>query len=290
MTPKRFAWLVIVILIGCRSQFAQNKTFYTSTGEAHVDVLVTRDGSLVNNLKATDFEVFDNGVRQKIVSAELQLQMPIDAILVFDMSSSIKGELLDHLKDALHELLSDFSEKDRAALITFNQAVVLGSPLTGNFELVKSALEQTQPSGNSSLIDACYAGLILAKSGSELPLMIIFSDGRDTFSWLTGEMVLETAKRNNSVVYAISTQRRPKKSFLNDLTSFTGGNLFEVESTGDLASAFLDAIREFRYRYLLAYTPEGVSGEGWHELDVRVKSKSVKVRYRPGYIRGATDE
>jgi hypothetical protein len=66
--------------------------------------------------------------------------------------------------------------------------------------------------------------------------------------------------------------------------------LFEVESTGDLASAFLDAIREFRYRYLLAYTPEGVSGEGWHELDVRVKSKSVKVRYRPGYIRGATDE
>ncbi|MEJ2245556.1 MAG: hypothetical protein P8Y80_05645, partial [Acidobacteriota bacterium] len=116
------------------------------------------------------------------------------------------------------------------------------------------------------------------------------SDGRDTFSWLTGEMVLETAKRNNSVVYAISTQRRPKKSFLNDLTSLTGGNLFEVESTGDLASAFLDAIKEFRYRYLLAYTPEGVSEEGWHELDVRVKSKSATVLYRPGYMRVASDK
>lgn len=289
MTAKRFAWLVIVILIGFRSQFAQI-TFHTSTGEAHVDVLVTRKGLPVNNLKASDFEVFDNGVRQKIEYAEFQQHEPINAILVFDMSSSIQGELLDHLKDALHELLSDFSEKDRAALITFNQTLVLGSPLTGNFELVKSALEQTQPSGNSSLRDACYAGMILAKSGSELPLVIIFSDGRDTFSWLTGEMVLETAKRNNSVVYAISTQRRPKKSFLNDLTSLTGGNLFEAESTGDLASAFLDAIREFRYRYLLAYTPEGVSEEGWHELEVRVKSKSVTVLYRPGYMRGASDK
>jgi VWFA-related protein len=289
MTVKRFAWLVIVMLIGFRLQFAQI-TFHTSTGEAHVDVLVTRNDVPVNDLKASDFEVFDNGVRQKIESAELQLEMPIDAMLVFDMSSSIEGELLDQLKDALHELLSDFSEKDRAALITFNQAIVLGSPLTRNVELVKSALEQTHPSGNSSLRDACYAGLILAKSGSELPLMIIFSDGRDTFSWLTGEMVLETAKRNNSVVYAISTQRRPKKSFLNDLTSLTGGNLFEVESTGDLASAFLDAIKEFRYRYLLAYTPEGVSEEGWHELDVRVKSKSATVLYRPGYMRVASDK
>jgi VWFA-related protein len=290
MTAKRFAWLVIVILIAFRSQFAQKSTISVSSRNVLVGVLATQNGLPVNDLKASDFEIFDNGVRQEIEYAELQQYEPINVILVFDMSRSIKGELLDQLKDALHELLSDFSEKDRAALIIFNQTVVLGSPLTSNFELVKSALEQTQPSGNSSLIDACYAGLILAKSESELPLIITFSDGRDTFSWLTGEMVLETAKRNNSVVYAISTQRRPKKSFLNDLTSFTGGNLFEVESTGDLASAFLDAINEFRYRYLLAYSPEGVSEEGWHELDVRVKSKSVTVRYRPGYMRGASDK
>ena len=290
MTPKRFAWLTIIILIGFRSSIAQEEIkFSVSTGSVPVPVLVTRDGLPVNDLKASDFEVFDNGVRQEIESASLQLHEPIDVILVFDMSGSVGGELLDHLKNAVQGLLAGFTQKDRAAFIMFNQAVVLGSALTEDLESIKSALDRAQPSGNSSLIDASYAGLILAKKGRELPLIIIFSDGLDTSSWLSSEMVLETAKRSDSVVYAISTQRRTKESFLNDLTDLTGGNFFEVGSSGDLPSKFLDAIKEFRYRYRLSFAAQAESEECWHKLEVRVKSKSATIRTRPGYDSCASD-
>lgn len=288
MRIKLSAFLAIFIAIGSYISSAQNRTFSISSEEVRVDVLATEDGKPLLDLRASDFEISDNGVRQEIEFARLQQHMPINATLVFDMSRSVVGEQLNHLKDAALGLLADFGDEDRAALITFNHAVVLGSELTGDFSEIKSALDQTKPFGRSSLIDASYAGLVLAESGSELPLIIIFSDGRDTLSWLTDDTVLETAKRNDSVVYAISTSRRPQKSFLKNLTELTGGTLFEVESTDNLETVFLDILKEFRTRYLLAYTPRGVSRTGWHKLDVRVKNKSATIRTRPGYMRSAS--
>ena len=75
---------------------------------------------------------------------------------------------------------------------------------------------------------------------------------------------------------------RARPDFLRDLTSFTGGRLFEVEKTDKLDAIFLGILQEFRQRYLVSYTPRGVTKEGWHKLDVAVKHKGV-VKARPGY-------
>lgn len=287
MRTKLSVLLGIFIVISSYISSAQNSTFSISSEEVRVDVLATKDGKPLLDLMASDFEISDNGVMQEIEYAQLQQHMPINATLVFDMSRSVVGEQLNHLKNAAFGLLAEFGDDDRAALITFNSAVVLGSELTGDITKIQSALDQTKPFGNSSLIDASYAGLVLAESGSELPLIIIFSDGLDTNSWLTDDNVLETAKRNDSVVYAISTSWRPQKSFLKNLTELTGGTLFEVESTDNLEKVFLDILKEFRTRYLLAYTPRGVDMPGWHKLDVRAKNQATTVRTRPGYMRSA---
>jgi hypothetical protein len=126
---------------------------------------------------------------------------------------------------------------------------------------------------------------LLAESGSELPLLIIFSDGLDTFSWLTGEAVLETAKHHDVVVYAVSTRRLPDKSFLSDLVEITAGSLFEADIIENLPAVFLRILDEFRQRYLLTYIPTGVSQSGWHKLEVRVKHRTAKIRARAGYMR-----
>jgi VWFA-related protein len=153
------------------------------------------------------------------------------------------------------------------------------------------------------LIDASYAGLILAQSRPDPTLIIIFSDGRDTLSWLTSDAVLEAAKRNEAVAYGVSSERilgrtllsaeslfasedrMPKKTFLNDLIKLTGGSLMLVDSNMDLAAAFGSILNEFRHRYLVTYTPHGVPESGWHTIDVRVKNRSAKVTTRPGYMR-----
>jgi Ca-activated chloride channel family protein len=291
MMQRRFMRSLVFIMAGVLQAAAQEEhTFRVETEEVRIDVLAAEGGRPVTDLKAADFEVLDNGVPQEIRYAKLQQKMPVSVTLVFDMSRSVSGSLLAHLKDAAYRLLADLKDEDRAALITFSNAVVLGSPLTRDLTRVKLALDRAQPLGNSSLIDASYAGLVLAETQSDFPFLIIFSDGLDTFSWLTGKSVLETAKRNDAVVYAVSACRLPDETFLRDLTQLSGGSLFEVEATEDLAAMFLKILDEFRRRYLVSYTPQGVSESGWHKLDVSVKRRGVKVRARPGYMRKSPAE
>ena len=66
----------------------------------------------------------------------------------------------------------------------------------------------------------------------------------------------------------------------------TGGGWLEVRSTAELARTFVAIFDEFRYRYLLTYTPTGVDDDGWHALEVRVKRRGAAVSAaRPGYFR-----
>jgi len=287
MIQRRAVFFAILFTAGSLAADDQEYTFSIAAEEVRVDVLVTDKGRPIADLGAADFEVLDDGVPQEIQYAKPQRQMPISATLVFDMSRSVAGQLLDRLKEAASRFLADLKMEDRVALVTFNHAVFLGSPPTREIERVQRALDQAQSFGNSSLIDASYAGLVLAKSAAELPLLIIFSDGLDTFSWLTGEAVLETAKGSDVVVYGVSTRRLPKKSFLSDLAEFTGGTLLEVDTIENLPAVFLRILDEFRRRYLLTYIPRGVSESGWHKLEVRVKRRSAKVQARPGYMRNS---
>jgi hypothetical protein len=48
--------------------------------------------------------------------------------------------------------------------------------------------------------------------------------------------------------------------------------------------AFETILREFRSRYILSYSPQGVPGDGFHHLDVRVKRRGLTVKSRPGYL------
>jgi len=81
----------------------------------------------------------------------------------------------------------------------------------------------------------------------------------------------------------VSASVRGTPPFLRDLTSQTGGTVFEVDSTTDLSSKFVDILREFRQRYLVGYSPRGVSKEGWHRLEVRVKGRKATIKARLGY-------
>jgi VWFA-related protein len=308
MMPRWMVSVVIILVIGALIASAQDLTFPVSVGEIYADVLVLENKKPVSGLKAADFEIFDNGVAQEIQYISLRKQTPISAILVFDMSRSVAGELLEHLRDAAFGLLNDLKDGDQAALIAFSNSVVLGSPLTRNFSGIKLALNQVNPVGNSSLLDGSYAGLVLADSLSEPTLLILLSDGRDTSSWLTSEAVLETAKNtrhNDVVVYAVSTAKMQKNSFvwpkfeigsgdrsldnpfLRQLTKATGGSLVEIESEHELSSAFHSILEEFRLRYLIHWVPRGVSSGGWHKVEVRVKRPSATVKARPGYTLGS---
>jgi len=276
------AWALSAIVPAAQSQLP---TFSSRVEAVRVDVLVTDGGKPVGGLRAADFEVFDNGVRQTVdfVSAE---QLPLNVVFTFDLSGSIVGERLANLREASHAVLDGLKADDQAALVTFNSAVLVGPGLTRDVRLVKAAIDRAEPMGNTSLVDASFAGLMLVEADVGRGLVIVFSDGVDTASWLGSKAVLDVAKRSDAVVYAVSAGLNRRAEFLGDLTEQTGGRLFTIESTRDLSGVFLEVLDEFRQRYLLSYSPAGVSPGGWHPLTVRVKGRNATVRARPGYLAG----
>jgi len=251
-----------------------------------VDVLVTERGAPVRGLQAGDFEVRDNDVLQQIDLVDPDAAS-VNAILALDLSQSVVGEQLVHLRRAGHALVDALKPTDQAALIGFSHLIVLGSTLTRDLDRVHDALNRTTAIGMTSVADACFTSLILSESDPGRALVLVFSDGVDTASWLSTDAVLDIAKRSDAVVYGISATSAasgPKSTFLQDLSSATGGSLLEISSTRDLSRDFLSVLEEFRQRYLLSYTPRGVSREGYHRLSVKVKGRDVKVKARPGYL------
>src|SRR5438093_7668495 len=128
--------------------------------------------------------------------------------------------------------------------------------------------------------------MMVGESDVGRALLITFSDGLDTASWLTPDAVLESAKRSDVVAYSAAIDTVGGAPFLRDLSAFTGGTLYKIESTKDLRAAFIRILEEFRHRYLVSYTPRGVSRDGWHKLDVRVKNRRASIKARPGYLAG----
>ena len=54
----------------------------------------------------------------------------------------------------------------------------------------------------------------------------------------------------------------------------------------DLSAVFRSILDEFRYRYLITYTPAHVAKDGWHKLEVKVNRAGARVKARPGYQAG----
>ncbi len=286
MNARLRTTVALLLWAGTAAPLGQTPTFSSRVEAVRVDVLVTHDGQPVRGLRPADFAIDDNGVPQQVdlVSSE---QLPLNVILTLDMSSSVAGGPLEHLRRAGRTVMDGLRTGDRAALITFSHVVTMGAPLTADLGLVRRALDASEAIGSTSLVDASYAAMVLGESDVGRSLVLVFSDGLDSASWLSPDEVLDIAKRSDAVVYGVSTGLSPKPGFLADLSETTGGAIFKVESTKNLSAVFLSVLDEFRNRYVVSYSPRGVSPGGWHQLTVRVKGRNATVKARPGYFAGS---
>jgi VWFA-related protein len=261
----------------------QRPTFSSGVEAVRVDVLVTDHGRPVPGLRPSDFELKDNGVVQRIDIVDTA-ETPLNVVLVFDTSESTAGQPLEQLRAAGRALLDDLDPRDRAALIGFDDSVQLRARLSADRTRVRAALDEAAPGGGTALVDAAFGGVTVAESEAGRSLAIVFSDGIDTSSWLAPETAVDLARRGAVVVYGVTASAARKARFLRDLAEATAGRVMEVESSADLGATFLQILREFRQRYVIAFSPRGVGGAGWHSLDVRLTSRRGTVTARRGYF------
>jgi VWFA-related protein len=282
MRARAFTASLVVLVVASAQD--QAPVFRSTAESVRVDVEVTRDGRPVTGLTPSDFEVLDNGVPQRVDYAGLEA-IPLNLVFVIDGSSSVDGERAERLRRACQAMLAELKGDDQAGLVVFGDSVIVGTPLTRNLGLVRDAVDQPLPLGQTALVDAVQAGVLLAESEPGRALVIVFSDGVEVTSYLPADAVVETAKRSDAVVYAVALRGVGRPPFLRDVAEASGGELFEIESARDIEAAFRGVIESFRHRYLVSYTPSGVDRAGWHQLRVRVKARGASVKARPGYTR-----
>jgi VWFA-related protein len=303
----RFAIAVATLAIGTVALPAQQPPaplFKAGVDAVKVDALVTRRGHPVGGLTAADFELLDNGVPQTVASVALE-SVPVNVVLILDVSGSVAGERLAALANAGRAAIEALRPIDRAAVATFSNEIEWRTPMTTDRSSLLADLDHLVAAGGTSLYDAAYAGMLLSVAGGSRTLCLIFSDGRDTSSWLPASSVLDMASRSDAVVYGVATEHHerpvdrvmanpdrrsspwgtarvaPVNAFLEQIAAATGGRVLQADDH-DLPSSFANIVKEFQNRYLLMFTPSQ-DAPGWHAVEVRVKGHVADVQARRGY-------
>lgn len=288
--------------------------FTVNVDAVNLDVLVTDRGRPVSDLSIADFAVRDNGVAQQIVSVTHE-DRPVDLFFVIDRSYSVTGKPLDSLREAARMLLDELGAEDRAALLTFSHSLHMAVPLSADRSAMRAALDALRPAGATSLSDAVYTALLLREGTPNRAMVLVFSDGRDSSSWMPASAVLDLARQTDVVVYGITLQAdRPSAPpppvlrgragavmiaappppadghadsasvFLEEIAAASGGQLFQTDNPGRLRELFLEALRDMKARYTVSYVPQGVDRKGWHAIDVTLTRRRGDVTARAGYL------
>lgn len=281
MTYRLPAAAVVLACLSTASVSSSDQAaFRSSVDVVEVDAAVTRGGKAVAGLTADNFVVTDNGVAQDITAVLLAAE-PIRLTLVLDVSKSTAGSRLASLIKASRAMVHALRPEDQVSLITFSHRVSSIVPMGHDRDAVNNALTALAGDGATALRDAVYMGLATVSDDHSRALMLLFSDGFDTASFLTQDTVLDAAKRSNAVVHAVHF--RPDE-FLGRLAESTGGRTWSAESDRQLEELFGRVLDEMRARYLLTYSPSGPRKPGWHQIKVSLKGARGEVIAKQGYF------
>jgi VWFA-related protein len=293
MASRPFSWILCLglsygLLAGAphaeRPSKGPQAQFAARAEGVLVDVEVTRGGKPVEGLTASDFSLRDDGVPQTIEVSPSSTG-PVNTVLALDNSDSTAGQRLLELTAAGQTFIDNLVAGDRAGLITFNHFVQPVLPLTEDLSAVRVALGRLRPQGNTALIDGVYASLLTAQNAIGATLIVVYTDGVDTASWLDGDEVVDAATRSNAVVEAVVARSAHAYPELRRVVDATAGQIVEVGPRSDLRREFARLLAEFRHRYLVTFMPQGVAPAGYHRLDLRVRGSGLVVQARPGYLR-----
>jgi len=261
---------------------------------------VVRDhkGRFVQDLKARDFEIVDDGRTRAI--ADLQNDVAgVSVAFLFDVSGSMYGRMTDAREAATHVLNWLDAERDEAAVFTFDTRLDEQAPFTVGLKTLPRSLERVVPFGATSLHDAiAQTATRLGTREGRRRAVVVFTDGVDNASRMKPEAVSAMASAIDVPVYLfgivpsidnpgedVSTvERSALTGTLANLATWTGGHVFLASTPGQRSIAARQIVDELRHQYVIAFEASG--RPGWHPLVVRARNKDLTVRARSGYIAG----
>ena len=289
-------WIAALFAMAAGWAPAAQQQFRATVDAVAVDVSVKNGNTPVLGLTVADFTLLDNGVPQRIDAVSIE-SLPIDVTLLLDVSGSTQGTLLPRLKAAVTESAALLTPRDTIRLLTFSNAVQEAFDFKPSESLPN--LSRLAAGGGTSFHEGLIAAMIKSRPTERRHLIIAFTDGTDTSSFLGYDAARDVALRSDAVVHVVLGRDPvgfgwlgPSNQDVAVLTALTGGGSTEFSRTGTapIGKVFTKVIEDFRTSYVLRYTLSGVPRAGWHDITVRLnRSGTFVIRAKKGYAGALPD-
>jgi Ca-activated chloride channel homolog len=254
-----------------------------------------------HNRPATDiprdsFQVFEEGVEQKIEVFESETQQPLDLALMIDASLSAHKEIAFEQDAAAHFIKQVLRPGDRLSVFAISEDVTQLASYSDNVSALQAAVHHMPAGAGTSIYDALLLGSrTLERRGSDRRRVIILvTDAGETTSTADFDAARKAAVRSGSLLYTIvirpvkneSGRNTAGEHALETITDTTGGAMFFPDTVEELDSIFNQIDRELRTQYRLGYypTPRGPANT-YRKIEVKVAG-NYQVRSRKTYLTG----
>jgi Ca-activated chloride channel family protein len=272
------------------------------TFEVRLPVTVTnRDGKekdkLVAGMSRGDFLVFEDGVQQEVTFfSDEKTNPPVFVGVLMDTSPSTAGKL-GFSKEAAKNFIYTVTRlrKDKAAFMTFDNEITLHQDFTDKLDLLDRAVDKIKKTGSqTAMYDALWQ--FTDEKLRSVPgrrVIVIITDGEDTFSRADLNDAIDIAQRTETTVFGISTKagflgtvpgveagtsKDKNDRFLTELCEKTGGQAFFTGDMIELERAFTKISQELRQQYILTYRPANQNYDG--------RERKIEVRFaEPGNLK-----
>ena len=263
----------------------------TTLVNLHVTAL-DPDGRFVWGLNQADFEVYQDGVRQKIAMFSDE-DTPISVGIVFDVSGSMKFNIR-RAQQILEDFVDASNKTDEFFLVGFSSKPEVLRDFTTDGSSIASAVSSLQAKGNTALYDAIYLAMEKVKQGRySRRAIVIISDGEENRSRYHFKELKRLIEESDVQIYAIGVPERDLEEFgsftLKEIVNYTGGHAFFPENKQDLENDVTRIALELRRQYLISIVPQDPTNDGrWHEIKVKIAQPNGVVRLvahaRNGYF------
>jgi Ca-activated chloride channel family protein len=270
----------------------QPPTFKTGTQVVSIFATVTdAQKRLVPGLAQDDFTVFDNEKPQPLVYFDNSIR-PINVVVMLDTSGSMTLTI-DLLKQAAEQFLLRLLPEDKARVGAFNDKIQFNARWSSDRDQLITDAKDLDYGNGTRLWDAVGASLDELKAIDGRKVILVFTDGDDTESKMRLGQVLDRARAEEVMIYAIGLESRyfdgqrqvrtKPDSGLRKIADETGGGYFELTKANDLAPTFTKVAQELHSQYVIGFTPTALDNKV-HKLVVKLKQPGMTAQARRSYL------
>jgi Ca-activated chloride channel family protein len=212
--------------------------------------------------------------------------------VMLDTSGSMTASIA-LLKAAAEQFLIRLLPEDKGRVGAFNDKIQFGGKFTSNRDELVGEVKDLDYGNGTRLWDAVAASLDQLKGIEGRRVILVFTDGDDTESSIRLGTVIDRARADEVMVYAIGLEssmfngqrmvRTKPDGGLRKIADETGGGYFELSKTSDLAPTFTRVAQELHSQYVIGFAPTQLDNRV-HKLTVRLKKPDLTARARRSYL------